>query len=43
MLRGGCLMLRGRRPDVEGGGGLMLRGGCLMLRGRRPDVEREEA
>ena len=29
-------MLRGRRPDVEGGGG-------LMLRGRRPDVEREEA
>ena len=29
-------MLRGRRPDVEGGGG-------LMLRGRRPDVEGEEA
>ena len=26
-------MLRGRMPDVEGGGGLMLRGGCLMLRG----------
>ena len=36
-------MLRGRMPDVEGGGGLMLRGGCLMLRGRRPDVEGEEA